>query len=72
MVEAWASLEYVRRLRPAVIVVENVTDVSVVAPLTGLLRRLGGYAVETGILSPEMIAKMPTARDRQYWLLTRL
>ena len=67
----WDSLAYVRRARPRVVVMENVTEASSVGPITGLLGRLSGYHLETGVLDPRNIAKMPIARERQFWVLTR-
>ena len=69
--EMWASLAYVRQQRPGIVIVENVTDVSVVGPLTGMLSRLEGYTVELGVLDPRWVAKSPMARERAYWVLTR-
>ena len=70
--DVWRSLEYVRRSRPRVVVLENVTEPSVVGPVTGLLTRLKGYTVETGELDPRTCAGAPMARTRQYWILTRV
>ena len=67
----WASLAYVRAQRPAVVVVENVNEPSSVRPMTGLLSRLAGYSLEMGVLDPREVAKMPIARERCYWVLTR-
>ena len=63
-------LEYVRLRRPPVVVVENVDETSVVAPLTGLLSRLHGYDVEAGVLTPDEHAAAGIARTRHFWLLT--
>ena len=67
----WASLEYVRRQSPGVVVVENVNEPSSSGPITGLLGRLAGYKMATGVLDPRTTAKMPIARERRYWVLTR-
>ena len=67
----WASLGYVRAQHPQVVVVENVSEPSSIGPMTGLLGRLEGYSMETGELDPRSTAKMPIARQRQYWVLTR-
>ena len=48
----WQSLAYVRARRPAVVVVENVSEASSVGPMTGLLGRLAGYSMETAMLDP--------------------
>ena len=70
--DVWSSLEYVVRRRPKVVVMENVTDPSAVSPMTGLLTRLPGYAVESGRLDPPSVAGAPMARDRHFWVLIRL
>ena len=67
----WASLEYVRRRHPRVVIVENVTAVGVVGPLTGMLMRLEGYTVEVGKLDPQTVAASPMSRERTFWVLTR-
>ena len=66
----WSSLEYVRRQTPRVVVVENVDEPSSSGPITGLLGRLAGYKMATGVLDPRTTAKMPIARERRYWVLT--
>ena len=53
------------------IVVENVCDVSVVGALTGLLTRMTGYSIRSGILEPRTIAAAPVARDRHFWVMVR-
>ena len=67
--EFWASLAYVRRRHPRVVVVENVHEPSSVGPMTGLLSRIPGYEIESGELTPQTVAKMPIARDRHFWVL---
>ena len=67
--EFWASLVYVRRRHPRVVVVENVHEPSSVGPMTGLLSRIPGYEIESGELTPQAVAKMPIARDRHFWVL---
>ena len=67
----WSSLEYVRRQTPRTVVVENVNEPSSSGPMTGLLGRLAGYKMATGVLDPRTTAKMPIARERRYWVLTR-
>ena len=69
MATAWRALEYVRRRRPTVVVVENVTNATVVPPMTGLLLRLERYRVWTAPLDPRQAADAPMARERQFWLL---
>jgi hypothetical protein len=66
----WQSLDYVRRARPRAVVLENVAQRSISGPLTGLLSRLGGYSVRTGVLDPQTAADAPIARERQFWVLT--
>lgn len=70
--DVWASLAYVVKRRPKVVVMENVTDPSAVGPMTGLLTRLPGYAVEAGSLDPPGFAGAPMARDRHFWVLIRV
>ena len=69
--DVWRGLGYVRRRRPRVVVVENATDVSAEGPITGLLARLEGYSLESGILDPRTTAGAPMARERRFWVLTR-
>ena len=69
--EFWESLEYVRVQRPRLVIVENVSEPSAVGPMTGLLARIEGYKMETGMLDPREVARMPVARERQYWVLER-
>ena len=64
------SLEYVRRARPRVVVVENVGDASAVGAISGLLGRLDGYHVEAGPLDPLVTCGEPMVRERHFWLLT--
>ena len=52
-------------------IVENVSEPSAVGPMTGLLARIEGYKMETGMLDPREVARMPVARERQYWVLER-
>ena len=66
---SWRALDYVRRARPTVVVVENVTSATVVPQLTALLLRLPGYRVWTAMLDPREVADAPMARERQFWLL---
>ena len=68
--DVWKSLEYARRRRPKVIIMENVNEASATGPLTGLLARLEGYTMEAGPLRPNM-AGAPMSRDRYFWVLTR-
>ena len=72
MADFWRSLEFVRRTRPPVVIVENVDRGSAVGPITGMLLRLEGYAVESAELDPRRHALAPMARERRFWLLTRL
>ena len=65
-------MAYVRLQRPKVVVVENVNEPSSSGPITGLLCRLAGYSLETGVLDPREVAKMPIARERRYWILVRV
>ena len=69
--DLWRSLEYVRRRRPAVVVLENVNQASIVGPLTAMLGRLDGYGLEAGVLDPRTTARAPMARERHFWVLTR-
>ena len=69
--DVWRSLEYVRRQRPKVVIVENVAEPTVVGPLTGLLGRLEGYTLRTSMLDPRAVAGAPVARERQFWVLVR-
>jgi site-specific DNA-cytosine methylase len=68
----WRSLAYVRRAMPEVVVVENVNEPSIVGPMTGMLGRLRGYRLEGGKLDPRETAKAPMARERYFWVLTRV
>ena len=52
LAEVWAGLEYVRRSRPKVVLVENVCTRSSLEQLTGLLCRLGGYTVSLPQCTP--------------------
>ena len=72
LTQFWSSLAYVRRARPRVVVVENVGELSATGPLTGLLQRLEGYALEGGVLDPREVAKSPMVRERHFWILARL
>ena len=69
--DLWKSLECARRTRPRVIIVENVSDSSAVGPVTGLLCRLEGYALERGVLDPMRLAGWPMSRERCFWVLIR-
>lgn len=69
--EVWASLGYVRSASPSVILVENVDELEVTTPLTGLLQRLAGYTVETAVLDPRTALGEPMARVRRFWVLVR-
>jgi hypothetical protein len=69
--DVWASLGYVRHARPRAVVMENVSEPSTVGALTGLLARLEGYTVETGVLDPATDGGAPMTRERQFWVLTR-
>ena len=69
--KVWKSLQYVVNRRPAVVVIENVTEVGATGPMSGLLARLEGYAVEAGELDPRTTAHAPIARERYFWVLTR-
>ena len=64
-------LQYVRNARPKVVMVENVSEAEVVAPLTSLLTRLEGYRVAVGEVTPQDVGK-PVVRERTYWVLVRL
>ena len=68
---AWQSLGYVRKMRPRVVVVENVAESSLTGPLTGLLQRLSGYELEGGTLDPRDTAAAAMARTRFFWILRR-
>ena len=68
----WESLEYVRAQRPRLVIVENVSEPSSVGPMTGLLGRIEGYNLSTGMLDPRTTAAMPVARERQFWVLERV
>lgn len=71
--DVFRCLAYVRLRRPRVVIVENVCESGVVGPVTGLLSRLVGYArVETSVLDPRDIARLPVARERQFWVLVRV
>ena len=67
--DLWKSLEYVRLQKPSVVVVENVDEPSSTGPITGLLSRLDGYRLESAMLDPRGVAKMPIARERRFWVL---
>lgn len=69
--EVWASLGYARAAAPDVILVENVDEPAVTAPMTGLLQRLAGYTVKTGTLDPRTALGEPMARERRFWVLER-
>lgn len=71
LAEVWASLSYARAAAPRVILVENVVEPEVSAPLTGLLQRLEGYVVESAVLDPRVALGEPVARERRFWVLTR-
>ena len=69
--KVWKALEYARRQRPRVIVVENVAEAGAVGPITGLMARMEGYDMEAAKLDPRTVAKAPVAREREFWVLTR-
>jgi hypothetical protein len=69
LAEIWKHLGYVRARRPRAVVVENVDERSIAGPLTGLLSKLGGYSVRTGVLTPEEVAGAPITRTRRFWVL---
>ena len=69
--DVWDALEYVRYVRPEVVVMENVNDASATGPLTGLLSRIDGYTLRGGVLEPSVVALAPVARERHFWVLTR-
>ena len=69
--QIWAAMEYVRKQRPKVVIVENVSEPGVVCPLTGLLSRLEGYSLATATLDPRRVAGEPMVRERQFWLMER-
>ena len=52
-------------------VMENVSEPSTVGALTGLLARLEGYTLATGVLDPATDGGAPMVRERQFWVLTR-
>lgn len=64
-------LRYVTLRRPKVVVMENVAEPDATGPITGLVSRLEGYAVEGGKLDPRTTAHAPMARERYFWILTR-
>jgi len=69
--KVWKGLEYVRRTRPRLVVMENVAEPSASGPMSGPISRLEGYEVEGGMLDPRMVASAPMARERYFWILTR-
>ena len=62
------SLDYVRRRKPRVVIVENVSESSAVLPLTWVLTSIPGYAWSTGVLDPYEDLGEPVRRERQYWV----
>ena len=77
--EQWSSLtevhrclDYVRHSTPGAILVENVTEDTVVKPLTEMLTRLPGYTWEVCVMDPKVHARAPITRERFYWLGRRL
>ena len=67
-----ASLRYVQAKRPAVVVVENVCEASIVGPLGSMLRRLDGYEWEDGALDALTTAREPVSRERHFWIGRRV
>ena len=67
----WESLAYVRERRPRVVIVENVSEPSMVEPMTGMLARIGGYSLETAELEPIDVVGAPVARRRRFWVMVR-
>jgi hypothetical protein len=65
------GLEYVRARMPRVVIVENVSEVSVVGPLERLLRQLRGYRMMGGETDPAEMAGGVAARERYYFVLVR-
>lgn len=65
----WRGLGYVRLAQPKVVIVENVADVSAVEAITGVLRRLPGYAVARRVVDPYADLMIPVSRTRCYWVL---
>ena len=64
-----ASLGYLYRCRPKVVVVENVAEASIVGPLGAMLRRLPGYEWEDGVMDAERDARAPVmSRARHIWM----
>ena len=52
--------------------VENVSEVGIIGPLTGLLSRLEGYSqLSHGMMDPRSSAGVPVARTRHFWVLER-
>ena len=58
--------------RPRAVVVENVCEACAVGPISGLLGRVQGYALEGGELDPRDVAGACVSRSRYYWVLTRV
>ena len=69
--DVWASLAYVRDMRPRAVVMENVNEPSTVGPLTSMLARIEGYTLEAGVLDPAVDGGGAMSRERHFWLLTR-
>lgn len=67
----WESLGYVRTRRPKAVIVENVNEASVTGLLTGMLGRITGYEMESGVLDPQGTLGEPMARERRFWVLMR-
>ena len=62
------ALDYVRRARPRIVIVENVDTPSIVEPMWAMLRAIPGYVWEGSRTDPREVAEMPTARVRYYWV----
>ena len=62
------SLEYVRRSRPAVVLIENVAETCVVQAVTEMVAAIQGYEWRMGELDPWEDFGIPASRRRAYWV----
>ena len=62
------ALDYVRRRQPHFVLVENVDEVTAVAPVSGMLGSLPGYAFERVVVCPSVHLNVPVRRRRSFWL----
>ena len=68
LVDIDASLSYVRRMQPGIVIVENVTTTWAVLGISDLLGGIDGYHWRTAAIDPHVVLGEPVHRLRQFWV----